>query len=85
MPGPPIGGGPAAGTTAGDAITLAAVTPMLLSGDSSIPSAGGGALGVPLGVPTVGVPPVVTVAAAAAAVVDAGLAVSSLSLSSERM
>ena len=72
MPGPPIGGGPAAGTTVGDAITLAAVTPVLLSGDSSIPS-GGEALGVP---------PVVTVAAA---VVDAGSVVSPLLLSSERM
>jgi hypothetical protein len=82
MPGPPIGGGPAAGTTAGDAITLLAVTPMLLSGDSSIPT-GGEELGVPLGVPTAGEPPVVTVAAAA--VVDAGWVVSSLLLSSERM
>jgi hypothetical protein len=78
MPGPPIGGGPAAGTTAGDAITLTAVTPMLLSGGSSIPSGG-----VPLGDPTAGVPPVITVAAAA--VVVAGLAASPLSLSSERM
>ena len=81
MPGPPIGGGPAAGTTAGDAITLPGVTPMLLSGDSSIPT-GGEELGVPLGVPAAGVPPVVTVAAA---VVDAGWVVSPLSLSSERM
>jgi hypothetical protein len=82
MPGPPIGGGPAAGTTAGDAITLLAVTPMLLSGDSNIPT-GGEELGVPLGVgvPTAGVPPVVTVAA----VVDAGWVVSPLLLSSERM
>jgi hypothetical protein len=73
MPGPPIGGGPAAGTTAGDAITLLAVTPILLSGDSGIPI-GGEELGVPLGVPTVGVPPVVTGAAAAA--VDEGWVVS---------
>jgi hypothetical protein len=78
MPGPPIGGGPAAGTTAGDAITLLAVTPMLLSGDSSIPT-GGEELGEPLGVPTAGELPVVTVVVvAAAAAVDAGL-------SSERM
>lgn len=78
MPGPPIGGGPAAGTTAGDAITLVAVTSMLLSGDSSIPS-GGEALGVPLGVPTAGVP------VAAAAVVDGGLVASPSLFSSERM
>jgi hypothetical protein len=62
MPGPPIGGGPAAGTTAGDAITLVAVTPMPLSGDSSIPSGG----------EELGVPPVVV-----AAIVDARLVVSS--------
>lgn len=82
MPGPPIGGGPAAGTTAGDAITLAAVTTTLLSdgGDSSIPS-GGEVPGVPLGVPTAGVPPVVVSVEADAA----GLRVSPLSLSSERM
>jgi hypothetical protein len=86
MPGPPIGGGPAAGTTAGDAITLPvpAVTPMLLSGGSGIPTSGE-ELGVPLGVPTAGVPPVDTVAAAAAEVVDAGWAVSPLLSSSERM
>lgn len=81
MPGPPIGGGPAAGTISGDAITLPAmpaVIPMLLSGDSNIPI-GGEELGVPLGVPTAGVPLVVTVAAPA---VDAA---SPLSLSSERM
>lgn len=79
MPGPPIGGGPAAGTTAGDAITLPVVIPMLLSGDSSIPT-GGEELGVPLRVPTAGVPPVVTVASPAVN------AVSPLSLSSsERM
>jgi len=70
MPGPPIGGGPAAGTTAGDAITVPAVTPMLLSGGSSIPT--GEELGGPLGVPTAGEPPVVD-------------AVSPLLLSSERM
>ena len=81
MPGPPIGGGPAAGTTAGDAIILAAVTPMLLSGGSSIPSGEVLVLGVPLGVPTAGEPPVVTVEAA---VVDVGSAVSPLLLSSER-
>lgn len=80
MPGPPIGGGPAAGTTTGDAITLLAVTGTLLSGDSSILT--GEELGVPLGVPTAGDPPVVTVAAA---VVDAGSVVSPLLLSSERM
>jgi hypothetical protein len=80
MPGPPIGGGPAAGTTAGDAITLPVVTLMLLSGGSSIP-AGGEELGVPLGVPTAGVPPIVAVAAA----VDAGWIVSPSLLSSERM
>ena len=70
MPGPPIGGGPAAGTTAGDAITLLAVTPMLLSGGSGILT-GGEELGVPLGVPTVGELPVVAVADVAAETVDA--------------
>jgi len=74
MPGPPIGGGPAAGTTAGDTITLPAVTPMPLSGDWSIPTGG----------EELGLPPVVSVEAVAA-VVDAGLMVSPLSLSSERM
>jgi hypothetical protein len=82
-PGPPIGGGPAAGTTAGDAITLLAVTPMLLSG-SGIPT-GGEELGVPLGFPTAGEPPVVAVAEVAAETVDAGWVVSPLLLSSERM
>jgi hypothetical protein len=71
MPGPPIGGGPAAGTTTGDAITLTAVSPVLLSGDSSIPT-DGEELGVRPGVPIAGEPPVVSVVAAGAAV-DAGL------------
>ena len=61
IPGPPMGGGgPAAGTTAGDAITprltlrFSDVTPpMLSSGDSSIPT--GEELGVPPGVPAAGV------------------------------
>ena len=82
MPGPPMGGGgPAAGTTAGDAITpwltlrLPDVTPTPLSGDSSIPT--GEELGVP---PVVAV--LVVVAAAAAA---ARLAESPSLLSSERM
>ncbi len=85
MPGPPIGGGgPAAGTTAGEVITLAAVTPMLLSGDSSMPT--GGEVGVPLGVPAAGEPTaVVMVAVMAVAVVEAGLMESPLLLSSERM
>lgn len=71
MFGPPIGGGPAAGTTTGDAITLTAVSPVLLSGDSSIPT-DGEELGVRPGVPIAGEPPVVSVVAAGAAV-DAGL------------
>jgi hypothetical protein len=70
MPGPPMGGGgPAAGTTVGDPITLE-VTP--------IPSSGvpiGEELGVPPGVPAVGDPAVVVAAAAAG----------SVELSSERM
>jgi hypothetical protein len=77
MTGPPIGGGPAAGTTTCDAITVL-VTPMLLSGGSSIPTGG-----EELGVPTAGVPPVVTVAAAA--VVDAVRVLSPVLLSSGRM
>lgn len=76
MPGPPIGGGPAAGTTTGDAITLLTASPVLLSGDSSILT-DGEELGVRPGVPTAGEPPVVSVVAAGAAA-EAGL-------SSERM
>jgi hypothetical protein len=79
MPGPPMGGGgPAAGTTAGDAITpwltlrLSDVTPTPLSGDSSIPT------GEELGVPPV-------VAVLVGAVVAAAAAESPSLLSSERM
>jgi hypothetical protein len=86
MPGPPMGGGgPAAGTTAGDAmipwltLRLSDVTPTPLSGDSNIPT--GEELGVPPGVPAAGEPPEVVVAAAEA---EAGLESPSL-LSSERM
>jgi len=76
IPGPPIGGGgPAAGTTVGDAIALSVVMPTLF-GDSSIPT-GGEELGVPGFV--------VVVVAAAAAVVEAGLVGPPLLLSSEIM
>src|SRR5258708_32025506 len=75
------GGAPAGGTTAGEVIMLAAVTPMLLSGDSSMPI--GGEVGVPLGVPAAGEPPVVVMVAVA--VVEAGLMESPLLSSSERM
>lgn len=79
MPGPPMGGGgPAAGTTAGDAI-IPWLTPTPLSGDSNIPT--GEELGVPPGVPAVGEPPEVVAAAAEA---EAELESPSL-LSSERM
>jgi len=84
MPGPPIGGGgPAAGTTTGDAIGLSAEMSALLFGDSRIPTCGK-ELGTPPDVPVAGEPPgpeVVKVSVAAvamAAVVEAGL-------SSERM
>jgi hypothetical protein len=86
MPGPPMGGGgPAAGTTAGDAIIpwltlrLSDVTPTPLSGDSSIPT--GEELGVPPEVPAAEEPPVVGGVVAEA---EAGLESPSL-LSSERM
>jgi hypothetical protein len=76
------GGGPAAGTTAGDAITpwltllLCAVTPILSSGDWSIPT--GEEPGVSPGVPAAGEP---LVPAAA----EVGLAEPPSLLSSERM
>lgn len=86
MPGPPMGGGgPAAGTTAGDAIIpwltlwLSDAALMPLSGDSSIPT--GEELGVPPEVPAAWKSPVVGVAVVAA---EAGLESPSL-LSSERM